>query len=249
MSLYESFKEEVVSDSEIKMLPLDQIKTNENNFFDITEIENLKESILEDGLFHNIVVNRLGDNSYELISGERRFTAFKSLLGDGCKDFANIPAKVVKLDKNNELLALVSANSTTREISNYERLSSFNMLFYIYSDQYGKGKTETIELVGNKLNISLTQAKKYKKIVDNKDVMDYASNNPKVQITELYNRATSKLKISKPQISKQEKLTNALLSVKKQIDKNGGSLEYDDTLIHEIDKYLIEYAPQVIEEM
>ncbi|MFV0499645.1 MAG: ParB/RepB/Spo0J family partition protein [Bacilli bacterium] len=248
MSLYESFKEET-NDSEIKMLALDEIKVNENNFFDITEIENLRESILEDGLFHNIVVNRLGDNSYELISGERRYTAYKSLYDSGKKDFAKIPARVMKVDKNNELLALVSANSTTRELTNYERLSSFNILFYVYSDQYGKGKTETMELVGNKLNISLTQAKKYKKIVDSKDVMEYASNNPNVKITELYNRATSKLKISKVEVSKQEKFTNALLSIKKQIDKNGGSLEYNDTLIHEIDKYLLEYAPHVIEEM
>lgn len=248
MSVYTDFKEEI-NDSEIQMLSLDQIKVNDNNFFDISEIENLKESILEDGLFHNIVVNRLDDGTYELISGERRYTAFDSLYKNGYKDFAKIPARIMKLDKNNELLALVSANSTTRELSNYERLSSFSLLFYVYSDQYSKGKTETTQMVGEKLNISLTQAKKYKKIVDCKDVMDYAAGHPNTKITDLYNRATSKLKISKVEVSKQDKFTNSILSVKKQIDKHGGSLEYNDTLINEIDKYLFEYAPHIIEEM
>lgn len=248
MSVYTDFKEEV-NDSEIQMLPLDQIKMNDDNFFDISEIENLKESILEDGLFHNIVVNRLDDGTYELISGERRYTAFESLFKSGYKDFAKIPARIMKLDKNNELLALVSANSTTRELTNYERLSSFSLLFYVYSDQYGKGITETMKLVGDKLNISLTHAKRYKKITDTKEVMEYAQINPNATISELYNRATSKLKITKIEVSKQDKFTNSILSVKKQIAKNGDSLEYNDTLINEIDKYLLEYAPEIIEEM
>lgn len=249
MSLYNNFKQEV-TDSEIQMLALETIKVNEKNFFDITEIENLKESILEDGLFHNIVVNKLSEDNYELISGERRYTAFKSLLEDnGLNDYSKIPAKILKLDKNDEMLALVSANSTTRELSNYERLASFKVLYEIYELQYQKNIKDTLLLVGEKLNLNISQSKKYKKIVDNTDVMSYAATNPNSTITELYNRATSKLKLNKTTVSKQEKFTNSVLAVKKQIEKNGSTIEYNDTLIFEIDKYLLEYAPDNIEEL
>jgi ParB family chromosome partitioning protein len=63
---------------EIKMIEIDKIIANENNFYSISEIEILAEDIERQGLKSNLVV-RKNNEEYVLISGHRRLNAINFL--------------------------------------------------------------------------------------------------------------------------------------------------------------------------
>lgn len=77
--------------------------------FDLNAHEELKKSILENGLIQPITIRRLTKNQYELISGERRFRA--------CKDigYKEIPAYIIKVDTKEAMLALALIENIQRE--------------------------------------------------------------------------------------------------------------------------------------
>lgn len=76
--------------------------------FDVTEIENLASSIRENGLLQPILVRRVSDNDYELIAGERRWRAMKSL------GFSTIQA-IIKDFSEKESLSVALVENIQRE--------------------------------------------------------------------------------------------------------------------------------------
>ncbi len=76
--------------------------------FESGALDELKNSILENGLIQPITVRRV-DKHFELISGERRLRASKEL---GLKD---IPAYVIKVDTKEAMLALSLIENVQRE--------------------------------------------------------------------------------------------------------------------------------------
>jgi ParB family transcriptional regulator, chromosome partitioning protein len=77
--------------------------------FDPEALEELKKSILANGLIQPITVRRRGDNQYQLISGERRLKA--------CKDigYIDIPAYIIQVDTEEAMLALALIENIQRE--------------------------------------------------------------------------------------------------------------------------------------
>ena len=55
----------------LKMIDIDNIEPNRNNFYEISEIESLADDIERQGLMTALVVSE-HDGRYELISGHRR---------------------------------------------------------------------------------------------------------------------------------------------------------------------------------
>ena len=76
--------------------------------FEPGALDELKNSILENGLIQPITVRRV-DKHFELVSGERRLRASKEL---GLKD---IPAYVIKVDTKEAMLALSLIENVQRE--------------------------------------------------------------------------------------------------------------------------------------
>ncbi len=76
--------------------------------FEPEKLDELKRSILENGLIQPITVRRM-NGSYELISGERRLRACKDI---GYKD---IPAYVIKVETKEAMLALSLIENIQRE--------------------------------------------------------------------------------------------------------------------------------------
>ncbi|MDU3355205.1 ParB N-terminal domain-containing protein [Clostridium sp.] len=76
----------------------------------------MAEDIKINGLNHNLVVRPTENGTYELISGERRFTALSKLVLEGHKQFINIPCKVVVLFK------------LMHKLENYPKVKSLNKL-------------------------------------------------------------------------------------------------------------------------
>ncbi len=76
--------------------------------FEPGALDELKKSILENGLIQPITVRRI-DKHFELVSGERRLRASKEI---GLKD---IPAYIIKVDTKEAMLALSLIENVQRE--------------------------------------------------------------------------------------------------------------------------------------
>lgn len=77
--------------------------------FDRTSLEELKQSILANGLIQPVTVRSTADGNYELISGERRLRAFREL------GFAEIPAYVMEVTSDEVMLAMALIENIQRE--------------------------------------------------------------------------------------------------------------------------------------
>jgi ParB family chromosome partitioning protein len=93
-------------------LPVNSIQTNPyqpRTEFDREALDDLKKSILENGLIQPITVRRNGDGIYELISGERRLRACREV------GFKDIPAYIIKADTKEQMIALALIENIQRE--------------------------------------------------------------------------------------------------------------------------------------
>ncbi|MFO7524252.1 MAG: ParB/RepB/Spo0J family partition protein [Ignavibacteriaceae bacterium] len=77
--------------------------------FDPVALEELKKSIISNGLIQPITVRRIQGNRYQLISGERRLRAYKDI------GYKEIPAYIIKVDSDEILLALALIENIQRE--------------------------------------------------------------------------------------------------------------------------------------
>lgn len=93
-------------------IPVDAISSNPfqpRMHFEPEALEELKKSILSNGLIQPITVRRSDNNRYELISGERRLKA--------CRDigYRDIPAYIIKVDSDEAMLAMALIENIQRE--------------------------------------------------------------------------------------------------------------------------------------
>ena len=107
----------------IKYINIDRIRRNEKNFYEIVDIEALAEDIKLNGLNHNLVVRKLDNDMYELISGERRYTALSKLVNEGNKEFNLVPCKVIESNDIDSEIILIQANAQSRELTEVEKLT------------------------------------------------------------------------------------------------------------------------------
>ena len=117
----------------VKRIALDDIDINEKNFYSLDKIEELAASIQMVGLLEPVRVVRRGPDEifpYQLISGHRRTAAYEYLHDTtGDDKYAEIPALVMEdLDDLSETFALITANSTARELSYAEKLKQEQLL-------------------------------------------------------------------------------------------------------------------------
>ncbi len=144
----EASLDEVVNSKtfDIQFLRLSQIETNPmNETFTQDGIDELKESIIENGLLHNLVV--IYDNEtdkYRLISGERRFHAIESMTDEERKRACpkGIPCKVEdpNLSKEEEKLKLMAANIDTRTLTPLQRNETIRLMNDILSEKKARGE-------------------------------------------------------------------------------------------------------------
>ncbi len=93
-------------------IPIDLISPNPfqpRKNFEPEALEELKKSILANGLIQPITVRRIGQTNYQLISGERRLKACREI---GHKE---IPAYIIKVDSDETMLAMALIENIQRE--------------------------------------------------------------------------------------------------------------------------------------
>lgn len=124
-------------DNGIRNIYYKEIMPSPNNKFGIRDIEDLAEDIAATGLDHNIVIRPIdhADYKYEIIAGERRYTAICSLIEQGNLTYEYIPAKVVKLDDNKSRKKLILNNLMGRTITPEEMLQAVADLEELYVEE------------------------------------------------------------------------------------------------------------------
>ena len=82
LSVNEIMSAAMTDNSLIELIDIDLIKPRSTNDFSKASVETLKESIKELGMFFPILVRTSDNGKYTIISGHRRFQAYKEILTD-----------------------------------------------------------------------------------------------------------------------------------------------------------------------
>ena len=151
-----------------KYIPKDKIIPNpKNEQYSQDGIEALKESILVNGLRHNLsVLYDAETDLYRLISGERRYHAICQMTDKEYRNNfpAGIPCKIEKSDISaiDEEIMLISANHDVRESNMEVKRWEVSRLLELYEAKKLKGEIKNIHAeIASQLNISERQARKY----------------------------------------------------------------------------------------
>jgi len=149
-------------------IPKEKIVSNpKNEMYTQDGIEALKESIIINGLRHNLSVLYNSDNdTYRLVSGERRYHAISSMTDKEYNQLfpAGIPCKIEKseITEIDEEIMLISANHDVRESSMEVKRWEVSRLKELYKAKKVKGEIKNINAeIAKQLNISERQARKY----------------------------------------------------------------------------------------
>lgn len=116
-------------------LPLEQIHPRMINAYAITDIERLAESIQRSGQLQPVIVKKEADNRYQLIAGERRYTAIKYLhdkffaVGDTTKAnlFSSVQAFIydgISSEKEEQIYR--DTNDYSRQMNTFQRIALLN---------------------------------------------------------------------------------------------------------------------------
>ena len=107
---------------EVKMLPVAALEANKRNFYRMTDIEELSESIRTNGLEQNLVVTPEAGGKYRVITGHRRLMALRRLrsLGVGPE---SVPCLIRPAESEAmEMLRLITSNQY-RELTDWEKMT------------------------------------------------------------------------------------------------------------------------------
>lgn len=164
-------KVESISKFKTIQINIDDLVPSRNNFYSIEEggIKELKDSIELLGLQQNLVVNKLENGKYQIIAGHRRYMAMKILYEEGNENFKSIPCKVEEDDNIKNELRLIITNSTTRELSDWEKIHQASKLKELLIEYKKREKIpgRVRDIIANILNVSATQIARMESISKN----------------------------------------------------------------------------------
>lgn len=124
----EMSKEGAATETEtIEKVSVYDIQPNEDNFYQYSNIEELKNSIYAmGGVQQNLLLVRLPEGSthkYKALAGHRRREACLQLVTEGHKEFELVPAVIKEnIDSDTEETLLVMTNSTQRTLTDWEKV-------------------------------------------------------------------------------------------------------------------------------
>ena len=155
----------------LKMIDIDLIEPNKNNFYEMSEIEALADDIERQGLMTALVVSEQNGGKYELISGHRRLAALKSLIADGRRRNGKVPCFIKGAKPNTETeLDLIMLNATQRKYSDADTMREHEELTRIFKELEAEGKTikgRIRDRIAEALNVSPAQVGKLDNIKHN----------------------------------------------------------------------------------
>lgn len=190
---FAAFEQEIVSttpDADIKMIPIDEIRSNPYQpriHFDETTLQELADSIKEHGVFEPIIVKK-SIKGYELVAGERRTKASK-LAG-----LDSIPAIVKDFDDQAMMEIALLENIQRENLSPIEEAQAYkNFMIKMQMTQdeiakrFGKSRSHITNLLGllslpqdvqNDVingNISMSHARVLSKLESDEQIVDLSN--------------------------------------------------------------------------
>lgn len=154
----------------LKMIDIENIEPNRNNFYENSEIEALADDIERQGLMTALVVSE-HNGKYELISGHRRLAAIKSLIADGRRRSGKVPCFIKGAKPNTETeLDLIMLNATQRKYSDADIMREYEELTRIFKELEAAGKPvkgRIRDKIADALNVSPAQVGKLDNIKHN----------------------------------------------------------------------------------
>ena len=163
------------------LIDIDKIVVKDRIRKDFGDIDKLAKSIKENSLYNPITVTAISDGTFQLIAGERRLRACKSL------GMTSITANTISIkDAEEALMVEIDENENRKEFSKEERIEYTRILERIESakaeqrmkagkadprQNFGKGRTS--DIVAEKMGIGSGETyRKEKSIVENKELLD-----------------------------------------------------------------------------
>lgn len=110
------------AEPQLRYVDIDLLDAHEANFYDVSKLDTLADSIAMEGLDQPLVVTPGDGGRFTVISGHRRRAAIRELVeGDGREDLRRVPC-LVRVYKSQALaeLQLIMANSTARVLTSAE---------------------------------------------------------------------------------------------------------------------------------
>ena len=154
----------------IKMLDVTEIIPNKDNFYALTDIEQLADDIERQDLKSNLVVVKDGEK-YLLISGHRRLEAVKLLISEGRRTSTKVPCYIGRSGSEAEnQLDLIMLNKTQRKYSDADVMQEYERLTETLKELESEGKKingRLRENIADMLNISSAQVGKIENIKHN----------------------------------------------------------------------------------
>lgn len=155
----------------IKMLPVEQLHNNPENFYDLSDLDTLVEDIDRQGLKTPLYVVPNEDNGYTVISGHRRKAAVQELIDSGKYGTDKLPCYIgVKKNEAETMLDLIMLNATTRVISDAETVKQCEKLEEVFKQLEADGKKvqgRMRDKIAAALNVSPAQVGKVENIRHN----------------------------------------------------------------------------------
>ena len=155
-------------------LPISKLYPDPANakIYSVASIEELADSIeLAGGVLHNLVVREIDeDGRYQIISGERRWTACKYLVEHGREQYREVGC-LIEHERDEDILQLmlVLANSTARQLTDAEKMRQAEALTAVLTRMRKEGKVQgrVRDLVGKMLKTTSGQLARYHAIQTN----------------------------------------------------------------------------------
>lgn len=157
----------------VETLSVHNLIPSEDNFYSVDDIKDLKDAIeLFGGVKQNLIVTPVGAGKYKVIAGHKRRLASLELVEEGKKQFEMVPCSVEVVESTVEKLLLIMTNSTTRQLTDYEKMRQAQEL-KILLEEYKKQENipgRTRDLIADILGTSSTQVGRMEAI--NKNLSD-----------------------------------------------------------------------------
>jgi ParB family chromosome partitioning protein len=132
---------------------------SKENFYGTDDLTQLKASIEMFGVKQNLTVKPTEGGKYEVIAGHRRRLACLALLEEGKTEFEYVPCGIEsERDELKERLLLIMTNSTTRELTDWERMKQAEELRALFSElkKHGNLPGRVRDMIADTLGMSAT---------------------------------------------------------------------------------------------
>ncbi len=156
---------------EVKMIDVSLLEEHPDNFYDVSDVTELKQAIvMAGGVRQNLIVESVDGGKYRIVSGHRRCKAVKELLDEHVGIPSTVPCEI-ETDPNVAQLLLITTNSSTRKLTAWERIEQYTQLesLYRYFKAQNKLPGRKREALAKLLQEGTTNVARLKVISDNKN--------------------------------------------------------------------------------